>query len=280
MQLFFNIRKPFAIKFNLAVRVNSQGIFTCMLPEEIGEIFKEKKIKLGCNRNKKYGFFTSQTFSGLEKKIQDNIDLLCSVEEISREKIIQFDIQTTCSYWLTNKGDFAPNGYWPGVDREKEHWRGGTKQSDSQNCNPTGIVFFAKPIMKVIYKYMATGETYIEFERCLYPNITPNNQCDPGEWLFNICATSPPQRGKLKEIPYSQEAAQFFVDLYKSMFALNEKIKPFLNEKGIIELINNKQNLLDDKIRDWGKMRNAEMNIDSKGMAKKVMDKIKENDNE
>ena len=67
---------------------------------------------------------------------------------------------------------------------------------------------------------------------------------DPASWLSNMAAIAPPYHAEVKEMPYTEEAGWFFVNLVKGIFAINEKVKPFVEPEQLQKLINSGQKLI------------------------------------
>lgn len=66
---------------------------------------------------------------------------------------------------------------------------------------------------------------------------------DPIDWLSSITSHSP-GNFKPKEMDYTPERGMFFVNLYKSIFRINEQIKPFLKENLLEKAIDSKMKFL------------------------------------
>ena len=230
----FIIPKPFDIKFSISIRVTKEGLFTCTLPTEVTKLFDKREILLGRNRLGKSGYFQNYNLSGLEDDIKKKIILICSEREISRKKVIRYYIKTTCSYFKTKDNkDYVPNGYSDNADTKK-HWQGGTKNIHAASRGMYGINIFAEVVERVEYKYEHSGETRIE-----YLPISAHMEfdvSDPIMWLNSLCSQSY-DYSELKEIDYNKERGVWFVNLYKAIFKMNEKITPFVNPNKIDLLI-------------------------------------------
>ena len=245
MKLRFRIDDPYDKIFDVIVRVTSDGMFNCMLPDDVAQLFKDNEIKLGYNRNRKYGYFSEKTLRGVEEAIAEKIKMLCSMEEVFRDKVIRYCIETTCSYYITDKNDFAPNGCWPGV-RKEDKWRSGTRDTDACNRAPTGIRIYAQPFLKIVRKHKFSDHTVTAYKSLHEHKFGDFKEDDPIEWLTQLVTIAEPNHHTLRtqEIPYTEEAGWFFVNLYKAVFAMNEKIKPFVDSENIQKLIKSGSNLL------------------------------------
>lgn len=236
MLLRFLIPEPYKKDFEVQVRVTVEGVFTCTMPRKIAPLFEKAGLELSINRAGNTGYFISDTLEGLKKKIKAKIEELCSEEEESRKRIIRYTINTKCTYSKTPDGDFAPNcAFAEGA----EDWSNGTADLDSRRRKPFGFEIYAKPYEKVIYRFKATGKKRVDYES-LHVHKFHGDMKDPIDWLVNLCGQEEPEEDpgvEMYEIDYTEEAAWFFVKLYKAIFTLNEQIKPFIKPKEIQKLI-------------------------------------------
>ena len=240
MQLKFHIDEPFDRGFSVAVNVNQEGIFTCTLPVEIAALFTGKiRLNAAARHGSRPGYFSDKTLEGLKTQIGAKLKELVSAKVVKKEKILRFAIETTCSYSMTPDGDFMP------IASHTREWRDGTVQLSSMDRRPFGLRMYAKPFWKRTYRYEATGTERVEYTSC-YEHGASNDvkdlTDDPCAWLSNMHSCSSTTGGwstedvATQEIPYTDEAARFFVGLFKWLFSVNERIKPFLNPEGIMQL--------------------------------------------
>ena len=236
-KLGFTIDEPYDHKFNVDIKVSFDGMFTCNLDPDTAKLFNDNGVVLKWNqRAGRSCAFSSDTMKGIKTQIEEKIKELCSLEEVKRETVLQYMITTSCSYCITKDGHYAPNGSWPGVDYGKtEGWHEGTVSKFGMNKSPTGLQFFANPTTKVTMKFKASGKERIVYERISVHHIEIDVD-NPIHFLASICGEQWPE-GDLQEIPYTDEAGRFFVGLYKSLWAMNEKIKPFVDKDNIHKLI-------------------------------------------
>jgi len=236
----FYIDKPFEKRFTVTVAVSSEGMFTCTLPLDIAELFTARSLYLPKNRAKRPGYFSANTLEGLKRAVVGKLKILCSEKLIERTKVIRYGIETACSYAISESGDFVPSpAFLPnstGVD-----WRGGTMARDAAHRGPDGIWLYAEPCEKSVYVFEATGEQRTEY-KSLRSHHTELTKEDPVQWLSWMVTNSSGDSWsssadvKVNEVPLTDETAWFFVNLFKSMYALNERLQPFLHPEGIQKL--------------------------------------------
>lgn len=243
--LKYNIPAPFDMKIKLKISVSSEGIFGCTLPPEIAQLFLDHGIELELNRLRNPGYFSDQTLLGIKYKIGAKISELCSEDEISREKVIRYGIETNCSYAFGKDGEYLPNA--SARDDGGSDWHTGTKWNDATKPGPYGFIVYVKPQVKTTYQY-CTGKTRVAYGRFYDGNPLGSTNADmarsdPGLWLALMPTISPGgsfnDMGSvgIKEIPYTHEAAMFFKNLMISIFKMNEQIKDFLEPDQIHKLI-------------------------------------------
>jgi hypothetical protein len=229
MQLRFHIPEPYSQDFTIQVNVTTQGIFTATLPHEVSRLF-EGKIELAhYRRDSAPGYFSDDTLEGLKTQIGGKLAALCSENLVSTERIIRFAIETACAYAKDNDGVIHANAQGPGRD-----WCNGISARNATARGPYGLQIYVCVLDKLRYRYTSTGATriaYQEIERC-------DDENDPAEWLCRLTGLSAhngynANHLTLQEMPYTEEAAHFFVGLFKWLFNVNERITPFLNPEGI-----------------------------------------------
>jgi len=235
----FEIEEPFNKIFKVSIRVSSEGMFTCTIPKDISELFLKHGIDLKKNRCGNMGHYTSETLAGLCKLIKEEIDILCSEKEVSRKKIIKYVIETSCSYAKREDEDFEPNCAFASRDL---CWSDGTTDRNATNKGIYGFQVYANVCERVEYEY-CNGKKRIEYHHLKEHKFSGGRMDDPIDWLSSICSHS--SGGfKVKEMDYTPERGMFFVSLYKTIFRVNEQIKPFLKENFLEKAIDSNVKLL------------------------------------
>lgn len=241
---FFKIAEPFNKAFQVTIRVNKEGQFTTMLPEDVTKLLEEREIPVLHNRLGRAGFFSDDTLAGIKQQIVKKIQLLCSEKEISRKRVIRYVIKTTCRYTKTKKGDFVPTIYYTDdLDEDKKadaEGIGGIGTVDIDACRRKtyGFNVYAHVYERIDYEYTATGKKRIEYVSLHEHKFGDGRPDDPIDWLTGITCQSE-ERSDLMEIDYTHKRGLFFVNLYKAIFKINEAICPFVNPDNIDSLVNN-----------------------------------------
>lgn len=238
MTLTFEVPDPHKTKFAVQVTVTAEGEFSCTLPELIATLMKDSGIELGRNRMHREGFFHSDTLAGLREQIGMKIKELCSEELESKEHVIRYFISTSCAYTIDpGTGNFMPNA------TNGQPWCDGTTEASSSCPADYGFQFYAHPFIKRTYRYTTCDRTRVTYTSMCEHNCDVDQlRTDPVQWLAHVvnqagggynlfgCNDTRP------EIPCTPENVAFFVNLYKSLFALNERNKPFLTPEGVQQL--------------------------------------------
>ncbi|KKN73147.1 hypothetical protein LCGC14_0403190 [marine sediment metagenome] len=232
------------LDFSCKVNIDQQGIFTAYLPEDIVAVFENAGISLEQNpaRRTRAGFFSDETMHGLKKQIGAVLVEYFSKEEIDDKIVIRYDIQTTCAYCLDIHGNIVPNGQEEWVLSNEYSWQTGTIGQDAAHSKPYGILVYARLFRKRQYQYKS-GKIKTEYDG-IY-----TNGLKKGDFLYHLASFSsmetPDGYGEnLKEIDYTEETAEFFVNLLTSICRLSENIKGRLDPKSILKMIELKQKLL------------------------------------
>jgi len=244
LKIITKIPEPFNKRLDLDVRVDSEGMFSTQFDVDTVALFENSKIQLPRNRLNRPGKIESDTFAGLKDEVERHITILCSEREISRQQVIRFQINTACSYAFSAGGNFCTTA----TDRDKggSDWKNGTVERNSNKVGPAGIWVWAFPYEKITYRFEATGKERIEY-KSLYKHGFPSGDTlweDPVQWLANMCSCGPDVSMKVQEVPLDEKTVIFFRDLFCSLFAMNERIKPFLNPDGVLAMANGDVKLL------------------------------------
>ena len=234
----FHIEAPYDQRFTTSVHVDTEGHFSTTLPETITTLLAEHGIKTGQSRAKKWGYYRRDTLAGLKEAVGADLKTLCSEKEIDRREIIRYAIATACSYAISKDGQFMPFADPDMTDGTG--WHDGTVERNANCRGPFGIQVYAHCYRKITYRFDATGKERVEYESMReFNHSTERCMADDVQWLCNIPCLAPTSDRfgeyalKTSEIPLTSANAAFFVNLLKSLFSLNEKLKPFLNPEGI-----------------------------------------------
>lgn len=228
--------------FNTDILINKKGEFYILLPSEAEEFFERSNVEIdGRSRTgRRKSKITSSTYDGLKSRVKELAMLAFSREEVSKELIIRYNIQTTASYLLDENNEVVPNGYFvKGFGSEGKQWRNGTV-GDTGGREPFGFLFYVQVFYKVDYLY-ASGVSKVEYEPAR------DNDAEEGtalHYLASIRGMQSPGRSKDQEVPYSDSVAQFFINTYKGICMLNEKIKGFTDPESILAMIENNQKMI------------------------------------
>jgi hypothetical protein len=231
------------LDFSIDINVAQGGDFTTTLPEIIVDKLKDAGIELMTNgrRNARPGFFEASTLQELIKNVEKACGEFVSKKLISEKIIIRYIIETTCRYAVNDKGNMIP---YPSYDTENEKKyteRSGSVQIYSQQPGTFGFRVWSEVVRRRIYKY-ASGN-----ERKFDDNVSGMHDVRDDQPMLMFLTSLYCQKqanGVVHEMEYTEETAKFFVDLYKAIFLINEKIKDRVTPEKIVEIIANNQKLL------------------------------------
>lgn len=239
--------KKKTIKFDFVVNVNSEGLFTTTLDQADVNILKSYGINLGTNGRSgaREGFFKSSTLDKLIISVKEVAEKCLSEKLISKDIVIKYVICSVASFGFTKDDKIIPNlGFHAdGIPDKDRHWQKGTVDSHASNPLPVGLQLFVDVKYKCTYEYL-DGRKRIAYERI--SDIPKSDQQDLYylHWLNNICSQKRPQEGKLIEMPYTEDRAKFFVDLYKGLCKLAYMAKQFEQPESIDTMIEQGRGLL------------------------------------
>lgn len=230
-------------RFSVDINVNSKGTFYAYMPDDIISRLQHGNVIFDTSLTKgRKGCFSAKSIELVVEKIKNACKEASSREQVSETIIIKYAIRTSCAYCISTTGDIAPNGggEWTGTPGEYE-WKFGTITQNATYPAAYGFEMYAKPFYKREYLY-CNGRTSIEYEPIW-------NRIDQKEtyylsWLAAVCGVTVPDETKVQEIEYTEDIARFFVDTYKSLCILNERIKGFLDPAGIRQIADSKIKML------------------------------------
>ncbi len=238
------------LRFQYDINVNKDGSFTTTLPDDIVKLFIDAGLKLKHNQLGNKGYFSDKTKDGLERQIKDTVLEYMSRDMTSERIIINYVIQTQCSYVLV-KGDIVPNPgrEWTGGDYLTDKdlgWREGNVDIDAAHNSPFGFQIYAKPFVRRDYKYRS-GNVKTEYKPLHDGGEIATKALENGyflRWLNSVPCISKPYSSSEKELDYTENVAEFFVNMIKSICAMNERIKDFLEPDAIKMIADKKMKFL------------------------------------
>lgn len=149
--------------------------------------------------------------------------------EITTEKVILYNSETSVCYSKTDNGVICPNGYSP--DGAPSQHCGTLHAANHDRFYRVG---FAAVVMdKVTHK--SSSNTKIEFKRAADQG---GMHCYPETYhdkLNAFCGLNihPPS---MKEIPYTEEAAKFFYEIMIAMCSLADRLTGFIGDDDRVKL--------------------------------------------
>ncbi len=207
------------LKFTYQVNVDKEGNFTTTLPEDVVSKMRKVGISLGSNRLRHEGYFSALSLKELNKQVQESVDKYSKKELIEEKVILQYSVNTICTYCKTKDGKIVPNGGWAKAIDGNYSWTNGTEEVHATNRKPFGFNCFVKPIQVKVWKF-PDGEIKKEYLH------THNDDFDYDEtlnWLDSICGID--SEGDYKEIDYTPEIGLFFKNLLMYIFDINERVQ-------------------------------------------------------
>lgn len=219
--------KDVSLSVTIDVDVNAEGLFTTTLSPEAARIIDSYGISLRKNKAGRPGFFLDKTLEGLCQDIRKVLEACVDYHVVSETPVIRYYIDTYCTYFKDADGNVFPNGCYCANGK----WQHGTIPMDSTiNVHDFGLKFWACPFIKVITEY-GNGVQKVSYQD-KHDWAKGTNM----KWLNDLCLYSE-NNYNIKEVPGTEENAEFFVKLVKSLINLNEKIGDFLKEDNLERLI-------------------------------------------
>lgn len=235
-------------RFSVDININSKGVFYAYVPDKIFERIQYGNVKFDPSLTKgRQGCFSGSTIQEVIGKIKEACKEASSREQVSETIVIKYAIRTACTYCISHDGDIAPNGqyFWTGTDNYV--WKEGTVHQHATAPHPFGFEMYAKPFWKREYLY-CNGRTSIEYEPVW--DMHDKSELYYLSYLTAVCSVTVPKETVVQEIEYTEDIARFFVETYKSLCILNERIKGFLDPDGIRQIAATKLRMLNYTAND------------------------------
>lgn len=238
--LSFIYRGKEEIKFSYDVNVSKDGKFTTTLPKEAVSLIESYGVTLNKNRAGNTGFFSSDTMEGLTSNIYKAVEEAVSCELVGTEDVIKYQILICASYCRNgadeNDTELYPNG--KGLDGSYK-WVDGNVRSDGLSQNPTSFSVYVKPMTIKRYRYKSGRERVEEdsIDEKKYPKGSAIL------FLNSIVNIFPHKFKEVKQMPCTEENAEFFKKAIISIWKLNEALGKILKDD-TLELAIRNQKLL------------------------------------
>jgi hypothetical protein len=231
-------------RFSVDININAKGVFYSYMPADVLQRMQYGNVKFDTTLKKgREGCFSGSTIAEVIGKIKEACREASSRQQVSETIVIKYAIRTACSYCKDVKGDIVPNGERGWVKTDSYEWRQGTVNQHATSPQPFGFEMYAKPFYKREYLY-CNGRTSVEYAP-LFARVDKTEQFYLA-WLEGVAAVTAPDETKVQEIEYTEEVARFFVETYKSLCILNERIKGFLDPEGIRQIAASKLKMLNN----------------------------------
>lgn len=222
------------IELEFVVNVSTEGVFTATLSED--DVLKMESLgaTFGTNgrSNGRKGFFSNKTHEGLLVDIKNIAEHCVSRKLINEEIILRYQIATSASFARTIPDENGVSKIVPGPGYGHEgkidgHWRSGTISSHASSPKPVMSSFFVKPYKKFTYRY-SSGSERVEYRSMSHYTGSDHDNSPSLSYLCAICSMSPYSGGgEIKEMPYDEIKASWFVDMHRSVCMLAELMTKF-----------------------------------------------------
>lgn len=218
-----------ALQFDAPVSVNSSGIFSVTIPEELAEVAKSVIAKeyldrtVSCQLAQKY-FKVSAPTLDLCREVIDRAGKEYVTCDVKVETVIVYSHDTKVSYW--KDGDqIYPNG----CGREKSGKWNGAMRGALEYTEHYGIGVAAVVMNKTTYT--RSSSTKVEYSRWRDESIHHLAQQKTWAGRLNNFVRLSVKPKRMKEMPYTEEAAKFFYDMMIGVCRLADRIEEFFSSE-------------------------------------------------
>lgn len=211
----------------VTVNIDAEGVFTAYLPEDTVKHLTGLGIRLSGNPRRsggRDGYFSNKTYGGLLKDIKAKMQLAVHRKRISQEVVLRYVMKTRAAFGVTLPDDkgvrkVIPNlgwGYEGPIDMER-YWIHTSDQAHVNTASMNFIKFAVRPMYKEIYEFPG-GQTVEEYryirESSIDHDKAPNLKYLVAIPKMNFGDSWAGRQYTPVEIPYTEEAAAFFVKVF------------------------------------------------------------------
>lgn len=233
------------------IMINAQGLFYANIDKEMHDAAKGALAysDYEIDHSKDQMRIVSKTYEDIITKIKS----VCKVfmePEVTKIPVIRYNIESHVAFAQDEEGNIYPNaGYagarWHDLDNPKRA-KYGMHCSSNLAKGGYSLTVGAVAELKTIYKY---GEKEkIEYQNYYGGAGSQNDSKSPAERLNSWCSFDLGYNPK--EIPYTDEAAEFFYNLMYSIAKLSKMIQDStFEQENLLKLIGNStKNLLENTL--------------------------------
>lgn len=215
------------IKFTYDVNVSKDGTFSTTLPKEAVAKIESYGVTLNTNRLGNRGYFSSDTMEGLESKIRAAVEEAVSCELVGTEDVIKYQILICASYCRNSADESDTNLYPNGKSLNSNfQWVDGNVCSDGLSQHPHSFSVYVRPMTVKRYRYKS-GKERKEEERI---DETKYPEGSAIRFINSIVGNFPDSYIAMKQMPCTEENAEFFKKAIMSIWKLNEALGRILKD--------------------------------------------------
>ena len=228
------------IKFSYDVNVSKDGTFSTTLPKEAVSKIEAYGVTLNKNRIGSPGYFSAKTMKELENNIYKSVEEAVSCELVSTEDVIKYQIMICASY-CRNGADETDTELYPNGEGLNGHyqWIDGNVRCDNREGKPTSFSVYVEPVSLKRYRYKSGRERTEEepIDERKYPKGSAIR------FINSLVNIEPHKFIEVKQMPCTEENAEFFKKAIMSIWKLNEALGKILRDD-TLELSIKRQKLL------------------------------------
>lgn len=229
------------------------GIFKAIIPMEIYEVIESARRDFsgllsagtewksrGSVEGGQIAYAKSNTLENLKSGITKAIKLHLETT-VEEELVIKYAMSSSCHYWQLPDGQIFPNGGCSEIPRDDHgrqlgYWSRDADQRTMEQ-KPYQVGLFAQVMKKETHTNRAGG-VQVKYSR-------PSSLTGYGSMLQGFPHMGEPQFKNISELPYSEEAAEFFYNMLMGLCTLSQRMYAFFqDESRIVEAIENRTAIL------------------------------------
>jgi hypothetical protein len=237
------------LQFSAAVSVNEEGVFSLSLPGALEEPLRSvlsghaeaeqfKAARLVLRRPRQALYLSGANLRACERAIKLAADELLRCEVV-RERVIVYSVDAKLSYMTDETGGFFANGYDVGAPRDGRHWRGTLNATSRASAYSVG---FAARVLDRITHRRASG-VRVAYEEPHDLGLMGSDESYAAR--LNAFAGLALDPARMRQMPYTEEAARFMYETMIGLCRLGERLQAFFgNEPRLREAIERQTPLL------------------------------------
>lgn len=220
------------MEFMAECSVDADGLFAIVIPDDLANLERSGSSHISINKPRKNWRVEHSDLSTAKKHVVELMEEYLSVITTT-ERVIVYELDLRVSFWQGRDGRIYPNG---SEDPDGQWSKVGNHLSfHGQAHGPYGVGLFAEVLDRVTH----TRKNSVKSE-FITVNTGNHSHREGMEWAYRLnhfikCTTKKGYHN-LESMPYTEEAARFFVESLTAICSLARTMDSFFSDPNKLQL--------------------------------------------